>query len=172
VAYADKYAGLARGIEGRYNPAYRDYTYLGGDCTNFVSQVLADPEAGKMKQDFVWAYRRTPAGQAGGTGVWTRASLLVDYLLWNGRARLVGRGSYPELIRPGPVSPQGALGELEEGDLIGYEEEGRLVHLAVMVGRDACGYPLVNSHTADRFHVPWDLGWDKKTVFWLLHITE
>ena len=172
VAYADKYAGLARGIDGRYNPAYRDYTYAGGDCTNFVSQVLADLTAGKMKQDSVWGYFRPPAGQPGGTRAWTQAPALVNYLLWRGRARLIGRGTYPALTRPEPGFPQGAIDRLEEGDLIGYEEKGRLEHLAVMVGRDACGYPLVNSHTADRYHVPWDLGWDKNTVFWLLQIME
>jgi len=38
-----------------------------------------------------------------------------------------------------------------------YEEKGRLEHLAVVVARDSRGYPLVNSHTADRYRVPWDL---------------
>ncbi|MCL6614756.1 MAG: amidase domain-containing protein, partial [Firmicutes bacterium] len=172
VAYANKYAGLALGTDARYNPAYRDYTNAGGDCTNFVSQVLSDQEGGKLKQDYVWAYSRTRTGQGGGSRAWTQAPALVDYLLGRGRARLVGRGTYLDLVRPDANFPYGAVGALEEGDVIGYEEKGRLEHLAVMVGRDSRGYPLVNSHTADRYRVPWDLGWDKRTVFWFLHIVE
>ena len=172
VAYADRYAGLALGTEARYNPAYRDYTNAGGDCTNFVSQVLADREGGKLKQDYVWTYFKTPVGQEGGSRAWTQAPAFVDYLLGRGRARLVGRGTYLDLVRPEEDRPRGALGALEEGDVIAYEEKGRLEHLAVVTAWDSRGYPLVNSHTADRYRVPWDLGWDKRTVFWLLHIVE
>ena len=66
--------------------------------------------------------------------------------------------------------PNGSIYELQPGDLIGYEENGDIVHFSIIIGFDNQGYPLVNSHTADRYHVPWDLGWNENTKFWLFHI--
>ncbi|MBC7338796.1 MAG: amidase domain-containing protein [Firmicutes bacterium] len=163
VHYADRYCGPAAGPDSHYNRDYRDYSYLGGDCANFVSQALSDPEAGGLSTDYTWRY-------AGGKGTraWVRAADLVYYLLDSGRATLVGRGRYPEV---GPA-PDGAVYRLLPGDVIGYEQGGEIRHVSLVVGHDPAGYPLVNSHTGDRYHVPWDLGWDARTVFWLLHITE
>lgn len=163
VAYADKYCGAAWGSQNdyRYNSKYRDYTALGGDCTNFVSQVLGDKEAGGLPMDGTWCYNfssRSP----GGSRAWVQTDALADYLIYSGRATLVARGTYPEVMR--------RIATLELGDLIAYQEKGRIVHFAVVTGRDERGYVLVNSHTADRYHVPWDIGWDKKTIFWLFHI--
>ncbi len=170
VAYADKYCGAAWGCgnDRRYHPRYRDYTGIGGDCTNFVSQVLGDPEGGNLPQDYVWYYRFG----TGGSPAWVQARSLVRYLLDSGRARLLARGTYERVARPEPNQPQGAVGRLRLGDVIGYEEKGNIVHLAVVTGRDSHGYVLVNSHTADRYHVPWDIGWDRKTVYWLLQLRD
>ena len=46
--YAVKYAGVPV-IEGsgKYNPDYKVYTFVGGDCANFASQVL---QAGGLKR--------------------------------------------------------------------------------------------------------------------------
>lgn len=62
------------------------------------------------------------------------------------------------------------LAQIRPGDLIGYFEGGRVVHFAVVVGYDPDGYPLVISHSADRYRVPWDLGWDRSTRFLLYHV--
>ena len=48
--------------------------------------------------------------------------------------------------------------------------QGDVDHFSVVVGYDNQGYPLVNSHTADRYRVPFDLGWDKHTKYLLIHI--
>ncbi|MCK6076790.1 amidase domain-containing protein, partial [Paenibacillus silvae] len=59
VAYANKYAGLAWGAEneGKYNGKYKNYNHLGGDCTNFASQVLGDPhEGGGLSMRGPWRY--------------------------------------------------------------------------------------------------------------------
>ena len=38
-------------------------------------------------------------------------------------------------------------------------------------GFNSHGYPLVNTHTIDRYHVTWDLGWgDKNIKFYLIHV--
>ncbi len=172
VAYANKYAGLALSTNHRYNPAYRDYTPVGGDCTNFISQALADREGGRLPRDYTWNYVQSKTGIGAGSGVWVQASALANHLLYSGHARLIGRGTFGDLVQATANHPFGAIRELGEGDVIAYEEKGRIEHLAVVVGRDSRGYLLVNSHTADRYRVPWDLGWDKKTVFWLLRISD
>ncbi|HHY94673.1 MAG TPA: phosphatase PAP2 family protein, partial [Firmicutes bacterium] len=161
VRYADQYCGPAAGLQNHYNRRYRDYSCLGGDCASFVSQVLSDPEAGGLPTDSVWGYA---AGK--GSRAWVRAEDLVYYLLDSGRATCVGRGHFGEIGGTGQ-----AIESLQPGDVIGYQQGGSIRHVSVVVGEDSSGYLLVNSHTGDRYHVPWDLGWDATTVFWLLHIT-
>ena len=62
VLYAEKYAF-------NYNPHYYDFTELGGDCTNFVSQCLF---AGGIIQDYStlgWYYISLNARAPAWTGV-------------------------------------------------------------------------------------------------------
>ncbi|HOV79058.1 MAG TPA: amidase domain-containing protein [Bacillota bacterium] len=169
VRYADKYAGLAWGAgnDNNYNPRYRDFNNRGGDCTNFVSQCLGDPEGGKMPMDYIWFYDKkdNSASQA-----WARAETFGDWLLYTGRGRRVERGTFQELNQPTPKFPKGAVRELQKGDVIGYGERSYSEHLAIVVGSDSRGYPLVNAHNVDRYHCPWDMGFDKDTVFHLYKI--
>lgn len=166
ISYADKYAGTSLGVENKnpYNPKYNDYSALGGDCTNFVSQVLA--EAGGLPMNTDWAYN-----EKGVTKSWSHTDSLKDFLLNSHYGNVVGYGHYKEMVKPTDEHPNGSIYELQPGDLIGYEENGDLVHFSIITGFDTQGYPLVNSHTADRYHVPWDLGWNENTKFWLFHIT-
>ena len=167
VAYAREYCGGAWGCGngGRYNPAYRDYTDIGGDCTNFASQVL---HAGGLPMDRTWYYRRG----AGGSRAWVQTDGLLEYLLATGRARLLAKGRFSDVVKATERFPKGAIDQLEPGDLIAYEEKGQVVHFAAVTGRDPKGYLVVNSHTADRNAVPWDVGWDQATVFWLLKVRD
>lgn len=166
VTYANTYCGAAWGCgnEGRYNQDYRDYTGLGGDCTNFASQVLGDPNAGALPGDGAWRYSGK-GWQGGGSTAWVKADALGRYLTYSGIAKPVGRGTYRHVVDE-------LISQLEPGDLIAYEEKGRIVHFAVITAWDSKGVALVNSHTADRYQVPWDLGWDAQTVFWLFHIHD
>ncbi len=174
VAYADRYCGVRMGsdadIRFGYNPRYFDYTDLGGDCTNFVSQVLGDGDAGGLPMDSAWCYDY--ASTKGGSEAWVETDAFRSHLLSSGTARLISRGSYRDVLEPSARFPRGALAELDPGDIIAYEEEGEIQHFAVITARGPSGYPLVNTHTADRFHVPWDLGWDKNTTFWLFKIVR
>ena len=166
VRYAREFCGAAWGCGngGRYNPKYRDYTDIGGDCTNFTSQVL---HAGGLPMTSVWYYR---AG-SGGSRAWVQTEALVQYLLASGRVRLMARGRFPEVMKA-DGSGKAPIDRLEPGDVIGYQEKGRIVHLAPVTGRDFRGYVVVNSHTADRNLVPWDVGWDRETVFWLFKVRD
>lgn len=171
VAYANKYAGAAWGAgnKGRYNPKYRDYTYVGGDCTNFASQVIGDPEEGgglPMTGDWQYWYR------SGGSHTWVQTDRLKNFLLYSGYGRLIAKGTFTQVVQPSDKHPQGAVAKLEPGDLIAYEMNGDVDHFSVVVGHDVNGYPLVNSHTADRYKMPFDLGWDKSTKYLLIHIND
>lgn len=173
VAYADRYCGDAWGCGNnhRYNrEKYRDYDGIGGDCTNFVSQVLG-PDGGGLRMDGAWYYRGKGASGAGSTA-WVQSQALANYLVYSGRGRLLARDAFPNLTKPTSRFPEGAVRALELGDVIAYNEKGHIDHLAVVTAFDSRGYPLVNSHTADRYHVPWDLGWDKRTVYWLIHVRD
>ncbi len=171
VQYADKYAGLANqaGQNRRYNQKYLDYTYQGGDCTNFTSQVLGDKEEGgglPMRPD--WRYRYNQ----GGNVAWVRTDSFNSFLIRSGYGKLIAKGTYEQVAKPTPKYPGTALAQLQPGDVIGYEMNGDVDHFSIVTARDIQGYVLVNSHTADRYHVPWDLGWDKRTKFLLFRIGD
>ncbi|MEW6229761.1 MAG: amidase domain-containing protein [Bacillota bacterium] len=172
VAYADRYCGvnMGPGTKFGYNPAYCDYTDLGGDCTNFVSQVLGDRQAGGIPMDPVWHYDYS--SRKGGSKAWVETDAFASHLTASGTARLLARGSFREVQAPTSRFPRGALAELAAGDIIAYEEKGKIQHFAVITGKDPSGYLLVNTHTADRYRVPWDLGWDKNTAFWLFEVVR
>ncbi len=160
VAYANQYCGAAPGCgnDSRYNPRFYDYESEGGDCTNFISQVLAI--GGGLLRTSRWNFD-PQTGQ--GTLAWVQAPTLVRYLIGAGDARVVATGPYAE------VAP--AIDRARPGDVIAYVEGGRAVHMAIIVGFNSQHYALVDSHSADRYHVPWDLGWDYKATFILLRIT-
>jgi hypothetical protein len=168
VEYADKYCGAANGQGNnfKYNKKYGDYNGIGGDCTNFVSQVLGDKEAGGLRQDGRWH----SSGRSG-SSAWVNADGFKNYLTYSGKGMLIKRGTFKELALPTPVHPYGIIDQLDLGDLICYAKGSNMDHFAVITAWDSHGYPLVNSHTTDRYHVPWDLGWgDKNIYFNLIHI--
>lgn len=72
VEYALKWA-LGR------NPAYYNYDYLGGDCTNFVSQCLYAGIPQMNYRDFGWYYinanKKSPS--------WTGVKYLYEFLINN-----------------------------------------------------------------------------------------
>ena len=129
TAYAGKWAF------GR-NPAYADFTKMGGDCTNFVSQCLY-AGSGVMNQNpvFGWYYRslndRAPA--------WTGVEALFRFL-----TRQDG---------PGPFARICPIAETLPGDLIQLENaENRFYHslLVVRAGSD----PLIAAHDQDAWMRP------------------
>ncbi len=95
VAYAHKWAF------GR-NPAFYDFSEIGGDCTNFASQCLyAGTGIMNFTPELGWFYRspndRTPS--------WTGVTFLYDFLT---------RGE----STPGPFAVESPMGFLMPGDLI------------------------------------------------------
>jgi len=162
VEYADLYCGaLWSKADGyKYNTKYRNYADLGGDCANFASQVLSDKNAGGLKMDGAWLYKKGSASKA-----WVNAEAFTRHMLYSGRARLVSRGKYNKVVN--------FTKYIGPGDIVSYEKKGDIVHVSIVTAIDSNGVPLVNSHTNDRYHVPWDLGWGSKEVsFWFLRIND
>jgi len=157
VEYADKFCGAASLPEYgfKYNPRYRNYNSLGGDCTNFASQIMYE---GGFRKNNTWNY-----SNGSGSRAWINAQAFKNYMLYSGRASLVASGSYDKVLK--------ASYKLVPGDFIAYEKKGKIVHISIVTGEDSKGYILVNSHNSDRYRVPWDLGWNDKGIkFWLIHV--
>jgi hypothetical protein len=172
VHYANKYAGAAWGAgnKHRFHNKYMDYTNKGGDCTNFASQVIGDAEeGGGLPVAGGWRYFEN----SGGTRTWVQTDSLSNFLIRSGYGQLVAKGDYLQITSPSDKYPAGAISRLKPGDLIGYIlHDNDTDHFSVLVGYDDYGYPLVNSHTADRYRVPFDLGWDRDTKYQLFHIKD
>ena len=111
VAYARRWAF------GR-NPQYYDFSRLGGDCTNYASQVIF-AGAGQMNftPTFGWYYRslsdRTPS--------WTGVEYLYNFLVNN-----EGEGPFAKEVPPE---------KLEKGDVVQLgRSTGDWYHTPVVVG--------------------------------------
>ncbi|WP_379344209.1 amidase domain-containing protein [Paenibacillus sp. GCM10027629] len=171
IAYANKYAGIAWGAGNRhrYNRSYKDYTTVGGDCTNFASQVIGDPkEGGGLPMTSKWRYLYGKEGSES----WIRTDSFHQFLIRSGYGKMIASGLFSDIVKPTEKFPHGAVSQLLPGDLIGFVMHGDVDHFSVVVGYDNQGYPLVNSHTADRYRVPFDLGWDRHTKYILIHIRD
>lgn len=129
VRYAVRWA-LSR------NPAYADFTHLGGDCANFISQCI---HAGAPHMNFTpdtgWYYRsladRSPA--------WSGVIFLHRFLLRPASS-------------PGPAAQESSLSALLPGDVVFLHNGARLYHstLVLSPGPD----PLVAAHTDDSLYRP------------------
>lgn len=173
IEYADKYCGVSwgSGNELSHNKKYRNYTGAGGDCTNYVSQVLGDKEAGGLRQDGTWLCSYHIYGNSEGSQAWVNADSFRHYLLYSGKGSLIKKGTFKDVTSEVPGHPCGYVQKLELGDLICYAKGSNMDHFGIVTGWDSHGYPLVNSHTVSRYHVPWDLGWgDNKINFHLIHV--
>ena len=134
VEYATKWA-LSR------NPEYYDYSKIGGDCTNFASQVLyAGYGEMNFKPIFGWYYidanNKSPS--------WTGVNELYNFLIRN-------RGPGPRAVE---VSAEG----IAEGDLvqIDFNGDGTYDHTPVII--DVGDYTpetiLLAAHSKDSYMRP------------------
>ena len=133
VLYAERWA-LGR------NPAYYDFSLLGGDCTNFVSQCLY-AGCGVMNYSPVdgWFYRslndRSPS--------WTSVEFLAQFLFTN-------RG-------PGPYARSAEMRDLLPGDVIQLgTNDGRFYHSLFVLGFGAPDQVYVAAHSNDALWRPLD----------------
>lgn len=125
------------------NPRYLDFSKLGGDCTNFISQALhAGGASMNYRKTFGWYYNsagdRAPA--------WTGAQFLYNFLIAN-------QG-------PGPYAVETTLENLRPGDIVQLSfTPGVFSHSLLVV---SVGYPpaehniLIATHSYDSDYRPLD----------------
>ena len=126
------------------NPLFYNFTGIGGDCTNFVSQcVLAGACVMNFTPDFGWYYRtstdRAPA--------WTGVEFFFDFMT----------GSPEYFAVNGGVGPFGSAADartVQEGDVVQLADaEGDFYHTLLITGRSG-GEILVAAHSNDALDRP------------------
>lgn len=121
----------------RRNPDFYDFSRIGGDCTNFVSQCLY---AGGGVMNFTpvtgWFYQNVNAR----TASWTGVEFLYNFLIQN--------------QSEGPFAEETAMRNLRLGDVIQLgRETGDFYHTCLVSGF-FFGTPLVATHSYDAFDKP------------------
>lgn len=121
------------------NPLFYDYTGIGGNCTNFVSQCVY---AGSCTMNFTPVFGWYYLSDKERTASWTGVEFFYNFIVGN-------KG-------PGPFGRECTEEELLVGDVIqlGRTEEG-YYHTLLAVGF-AEGVPLVASQSNDAFGRPLD----------------
>lgn len=151
VQYADRY--IKRYAYGtNYTSYYNIDTYGCGigsdgnpaDCANYVSQCLY---AGGLPMTSTWKfYSKNSNGTPNCTAAWSGAISLEDYLETTCKYNCVPAAAAN--VFPGnPVWSNATYG-----------------HVAICVGYNASGVPIVNAHTTDRYHVPYTFYSNPQTV--------
>ncbi|MDE6058515.1 MAG: amidase domain-containing protein [Clostridia bacterium] len=121
----------------RRNPAFYDFSAIGGDCTNFASQCIF-AGAGEMNftPTFGWYY----ISANDRTASWTGVEYLYRFLTENEGV--------------GPYAKEVPLSELEAGDIVQLgRETGDFYHSPVVVGFSR-GQILVAAHSYDAYDKP------------------
>jgi len=126
----------------RRNPRYLDFENLGGDCTNFASQVMY---AGSGIMNYTPTYGWFYINSNNRTASWTGVNYLYNYLVGN-------KG-------PGPFAREVGVGEVEPGDIVQLSFQGgsQYDHSPVIVetGRiPEIDNIRIAAHTYDRDNYP------------------
>ncbi len=121
------------------NPLFYDYTGIGGNCTNFVSQCLY---AGSCEMNFTPVYGWYYLSSTDRTASWTGVDYLYQFLTGN-----TGVGPFAR-----EVSEEG----LTVGDVIQLQNaEGRYYHTLLVTGFGENTY-LVSAQSNDAYDRPLD----------------
>lgn len=120
------------------NPAYYDFSDIGGDCTNFISQCLyAGSGVMNYTPEVGWYYRslndRSPS--------WTGVKFLYDFLVTN-------------KIK-GPFAVETTSNEMQLGDVIQLGNAERFYHSLLVTGIQD-GQISVAAHTFNAYMRPLD----------------
>ncbi len=130
----DREAAVRYAREWAYgrNPAFYDYSEIGGDCTNFASQcVFAGAKIMNYTPVYGWFYRNANDR----TASWTGVEYLYNFLVSNTGA--------------GPFAEEVPLSRVERGDIVQLgRETGDFYHSPVVVSV-AGGTILVAAHSYD-----------------------
>lgn len=120
----------------RRNPDYYDYTNIGGDCTNYISQCLyAGSQVMNEKETFGWYYHSANEKSPS----WTGVTYLYNFLVTNKE-----KGPFAEVV---PIE------QLELGDLIQLRDlSGNYYHtlfVAMILESANVNNIYINAHDFD-----------------------
>ena len=119
------------------NPLFYDYTGIGGNCTNFVSQCLY---AGSCEMNFTPVYGWYYLSENERTAAWTGVQYLYNFLIGN-------RGI-------GPFGREVLPSEVEVGDVVQLaREDGTYYHTLIVTGFGEESF-LVAAQSDDAFDRP------------------
>jgi len=123
------------------NPNFYDFTNLGGDCTNFISQCLY---AGCGKMVFLqngWYYRN----QSDRSPAWSAVELLYQFLTRKPAAQASASPIHGTNI---------PLGDAVPGDIIQLSFDGKLYTHSLLVVESGADGVLVATHSYDADYRP------------------
>lgn len=124
IAYAERWA-LGR------NPAYYDFSGLGGDCTNFVSQcVFAGSGVMNPTPETGWYYYGLQRRSAS----WSGVEFFADFMLRNR-----GIGPYAVIV---------PLSQAQSGDVVQLGNDERFYHSLLIIGKSP-GEIYIAAHSQD-----------------------
>lgn len=128
----------------RRNPIFQDYTGIGGDCTNFVSQaILAGTCVQNFTREFGWYYispeQRAPA--------WTSVEFFYDFMTGAPQFASANRGM-------GPFGYGIGLDFVRSGDVIQLADEAGDFYHTLIVSLVKDGEIYVCAHSDDALDRP------------------
>ncbi len=148
AAYADRYVkkDISQGIDASsYNPAYKNFNDMGGDCTNYVSQCIY---AGGIAMDDTWFYKN----EENYSGEWSTS-----------------RRNFTYMSKLGKVIKNPGNSDVLKGNPVYYTSGDNIVHTTICVGTNASGVPVVDSHNKDYYHVKWNY-WGSNTTYYTIQL--
>ncbi|WP_157255217.1 amidase domain-containing protein [Nonomuraea typhae] len=158
AAYADKYWN-------HYNRTYPNCNPAGGDCANFVSQALWDPDAADFPIQAAWdpGDRSTCAAT---TEAWRYTPTQHRFFIGN---PLGSSYNFASLGAKGSASATRSynISSMLRGDVIFYDwqSNGEIDHVTIAVAYAGDQSTLIDSHNADRYHTRWDYGTGSTTYY-------
>ena len=113
----------------RFNPNFYNFTHIGGDCTNYISQCLYYSGMPMNYSPFGWFYNSTLSRSPS----WTSVESLQNFLLNNNQI--------------GPVGKIVSLDKIELGDIIQIRQNLKTFNHSVIVTKIQNDQIFVCAHT-------------------------
>lgn len=135
-----------------YDPNYVDFTYMGGDCTNYVSQNIraGGATANDTTTPYTWYYLNAGGSTSDDSwsSSWNNVVPLRDYIVNN---TATGTPSGYETSRTNL-----GLGDIIQYDLNGDGAYDHSVFVTEVYKDGLVWEQKINAHTSDRYHDLWD----------------
>ena len=160
VTYADEHWDS-------YNPNYIDYNPYGGDCANFVSQSLWDPNGAHLPSaGSYWGYFGGTDPTAASPVAWRYTPSQHQFFINNPQGSTFDFGWLGEEGSYATTSTYDKDNMLL-GDVLFYDwhSDGVIDHTAIVAAYLSDGSSLVDAHNTDHYRARYDLGFSDTTYY-------